>query len=149
MFVGGGIDSRLEIDAKEVEGIPPVPGYLARPDPGGFNERMRPRQLIDQSVAHQGGIVADHQETPGVGARASGLGNIIGAGERNHIAIGGEAVPGDHRREAADQGAGALITAGEPETGIIVEIGLTDENPRPARHQHHSGRHPLPLTAYP
>ncbi len=48
--VGLGIDSGLEIDSVAAYGIPPVPGRLARLDPGDVVEFARRRKLVDHVV---------------------------------------------------------------------------------------------------
>jgi len=129
VLVGGCVEAGLEIDAIEIEGVPPVPGHLAGLDPGGVRDLFRLRELVDQRIADDFGIPAgDDQQAPGITAAAGGLGNILSAGERLDITIRGDGVGQTDLRKAADQRGRTLVAAGEPEPRIIAEVRLADQH---------------------
>lgn len=78
VLVGSGVDACLEIDAVEVQGVPPVPGHLAGSDPRRIVDLRRRGQPVGHVRCEQVGILAgvDHH-APREGACALGAGDVV------------------------------------------------------------------------
>ena len=134
VFVGPGVDARLEVHAVEVQRVPPVPGHLPRTDPRRVGDLRRGPQAVDHVAEEQSGVVLrDDGYAPREGARAVGPGDELLAVDDDLLLVVVAARildrPGIGRQHAPQ-----LRLAGrgvQEEAGVVVEVGFREEHSAP------------------
>ncbi len=88
IFIGGGVETRPKIHAKDVVGIVPIPGHLAGfyPTPVGFGRWIGKQK--GQVAFDEGFVVADDENAPGEVGHAFGECNVVCLLSDDLVAVG-------------------------------------------------------------
>ena len=130
VFIGFVVDSRLEVHAVEVPGVPPVPGHLAGFDPRDVLHARGRGEAVYQVVVGQLDVASgDGEDAPREGAGPRGAGDEVLALGHQQLQF---VVPALHLlgrigREVAPQGLAARGIV-EVHARVVLQVGLGDDD---------------------
>ena len=130
VFIGFVVDSRLEVHAVEVPGVPPVPGHLAGFDPRNVLHARGCGETVDHVVVGQLDVASgDGEDAPREGAGPRGAGDeVLALGHQQlQFVVAALHLLGRIGREVAPEGLAARGVV-EVHARVVLQVGLGDDD---------------------
>ena len=132
VFVGLRVDSGAEIDAVEVERVPPLPRNLARPHPRGVAlDRWRGQHPGEVVLEQRAVVGVDRHQPPREGARPLRAGDIGGRPHELFVAVRA-LLEAALQHDGREGGARNAPFGSQEHAGVVLQVGFGDNHARAA-----------------
>ncbi len=132
VLIGGSVDARAEIHARDIPVVPPVPGHLARADPRDVVDARGGCHQIAQVARRHLDVRAHYGDAPRKGPRLRHFGNVVGGPLHPVLDV---VVAARHDRGGAGcelaLESRVPVAVAEVEARVVDQVGLGDADANP------------------